>query len=62
MSLPPLPAWPPPYDAFYRPPVAAEYWRPELECAEPAERDRHILDKLRHQLRWAWERSPFSRR
>ena len=62
MSLPPLPAWPPPYDAFYRPPVAAEYWRPELECAEPAERDRHILDKLRHQLRWAWERSPVYRR
>ena len=62
MALSPLAGWPPRYDASYRPSVDAEYWRPELERAEPAERDRHILDKLRHQLRWAWERSPFYRR
>ena len=62
MALLPLAGWPPRYDASYRPSVDAEYWRPELERAEPAERDRHILDKLRHQLRWAWERSPFYRR
>ncbi|HEY5724614.1 MAG TPA: phenylacetate--CoA ligase family protein, partial [Methylomirabilota bacterium] len=62
MGLPPLTGWPPRYDASYRPAVDAECWRPELERAEPAERDRHILDKLRHQLRWAWERSPFYRR
>jgi phenylacetate-CoA ligase len=62
VGLPPLTAWPPRYDASYRPRADAEYWRPELERAEPAERDRHILDKLRHQLRWAWERSPFYRR
>jgi len=62
VALSPLAGWPPRYDASYRPSVDAEYWRPELERAEPAERDRHILDKLRHQLRWAWERSPFYRR
>ena len=62
MALLPLAGWPPRYDASYRPSVDAEYWRPELERAEPAERDQHILNKLRHQLRWAWERSPFYRR
>ena len=51
-GLPPLDLrWPPRYDASYRPPADAEYWLPELERAEPAERDRHILDKLRRQLR-----------
>ena len=62
MGLPPLSGWPPRYDASYQPAADAECWRPELERAVPAERDRYILDKLRHQLRWAWERSPFYRR
>ncbi|HEU5322026.1 MAG TPA: phenylacetate--CoA ligase family protein [Methylomirabilota bacterium] len=57
-----LRAWPPRYDAGYRPPPAAEHWLPELECAPPAERDAVVLDKLRAQARWAWEKSPFYRR
>jgi phenylacetate-CoA ligase len=55
-------AWPPRYDATWRPAPDAEYWAPELECARPAERDAVILAKLTAQVRWAWERSAFYRR
>jgi phenylacetate-CoA ligase len=56
------PAWPPRYDPTWRPDPAAEYWAPALECAPPRARDEVILGKLRAQLAWAWERSPFYRR
>jgi phenylacetate-CoA ligase len=55
-------AWPPRYDPGYRPPDDAEYWRPDVETAAPAARDALILAKLRHQVAWAWEKSPFYRR
>jgi phenylacetate-CoA ligase len=55
-------AWPPRYAREYRPPAGAEYWRPDLECAAPAERDRVILAKLQQQVRYAWAKSPFYRR
>src|SRR5438876_12352185 len=57
-----LAVWPPRYDPTWRPPPDAEHWLPQVECAEPAARDELVLAKLRHQLRWAWERSPFYRR
>ena len=57
-----LTVWPPRYDPAYRPDPAAEYWFPELECMEPHARDALILVKLRRQLAWAWERSPFYRK
>jgi len=57
-----LSSWPPRYDAAYRPDPASPYWLPEIECAEPAERDRVILAKLRAQVRYAWEKSRFYRR
>ena len=57
-----LRGWPPRYDASYRPPPDAEHWLPEIEGAPPSDRDRLILEKLRAQVRWAWERSPFYRR
>ena len=57
-----LPVWPPRYDPAYRPAAGAEYWDKDLECADPADRDRVILDKLRGQVRYAWEKSPFYRR
>jgi phenylacetate-CoA ligase len=57
-----LAVWPPRYDPAYRPSPDAEHWLPEVECAEPAARDALILAKLRHQVRYAWERSPFYRR
>src|SRR5256884_8412054 len=54
--------WPPRYDPAYRPDPAAEYWFRELECLHPKARDAVILDKLRRQVAWAWDRSPFYRR
>ncbi|HEV8438706.1 MAG TPA: AMP-binding protein [Methylomirabilota bacterium] len=57
-----LAAWPPVYDPSHRPHPAEEHWLPELECADPAARDEIILAKLRHQVRYAWEKSAFYRR
>ena len=54
--------WPPRYDPAYRPAADAEHWAPALECMDPAARERVILARLRAQVRWAWERSPFYRR
>jgi phenylacetate-CoA ligase len=55
-------AWPPFHDPAYRPPTDSEYWRPDEERAGAAERDALILAKLRGQVTWAWEKSPFYRR
>jgi phenylacetate-CoA ligase len=57
-----LTVWPPRYDSTYRPAREADQWAPELESARADDRDALILTKLRHQIRWAWERSPFYRR
>ncbi|HEX5815385.1 MAG TPA: AMP-binding protein [Methylomirabilota bacterium] len=54
--------WPPRYDPTWRPDAAAEHWVPALECAPPARRDAVILEKLRRQVAYAWERSAFYRR
>jgi len=55
------PSWPPRYDASYRPRADAEYWAPELECASPEVRDAVILAKLKQQVAYAWDKSPFYR-
>ena len=57
-----LAVWPPRYDATWVPAPDAEYWLSDVECADPSERDELILAKLRAQVRYAWERSPFYRR
>ncbi len=57
-----LTVWPPTYDAAYRPRADEAHWLPEIECADPAERDRLILWKLRRQVSYAWECSAFYRR
>jgi phenylacetate-CoA ligase len=54
--------WPPRYEPAWRPPSSAEYWAPEIECAPPARRDALVLEKLRQQIAYAWERSAFYRR
>ena len=54
--------WPPRYDPTWRPRANAPHWAPDLECAPPARRDAVILDKLRAQVTYAWERSAFYRR
>src|SRR2546425_687086 len=57
-----LTAWPPRYDPAYLPSDEEEYWLPEMECAGEADRNEIIFGKLRNQIRYAWERSPFYRR
>ena len=57
-----LTVWPPRYDHAYRPEGGAEHWLPEVECADPVARDDLIVRKLRHQIRYAWEHSPFYHR
>lgn len=51
--------WPPRYPAGYLPDDDAEYWSPELETMAPAERNSIILDKLRNQVRYAYNQSGF---
>ena len=53
--------WPPSYDPHYTPPTDSEYWDERVETMDPADRDRLILDKLRQQVRYAFERSSFYR-
>lgn len=57
-----LSVWPPQYDPGFRPDPQSEYWFPDLECASDDARNHIILAKLKAQLRYAWERSPFYRR
>ncbi|HZX96300.1 MAG TPA: AMP-binding protein [Myxococcales bacterium] len=54
--------WPPRYDPRYRPAPEEPYWRAELECMAPRERDAQILRKLQAQVSYAWEKAPFYRR
>jgi len=57
-----LEVWPPRYDPAYLPSADDRYWFPEIECADPRDRDALILFKLRAQVHYAWEHSPFYRR
>ena len=57
-----LSVWPPSYDATYLPADEEAYWLPEIECARADVRDALIVHKLRNQVRYAWDRSPFYRR
>jgi phenylacetate-CoA ligase len=57
-----LSVWPPRYDTSYLPDSTAEAWLPELEFADPADRETVVLAKLRSQLQYAWRHSPFYRR
>jgi phenylacetate-CoA ligase len=56
-----LTVWPPRYDPRYLPSTGEPYWCPELECAATGERDQVIFRKLKSQITYAWERSPFYR-
>lgn len=51
--------WPPLYDDQYIPQEDQIYWFPELETMDAKERERIILQKIRAQMAWAYERSPF---
>ena len=51
--------WPPQYDRGYTPPVDREHWDPQRETMDPEQRDALILERLRAQVRYAYQRSPF---
>ena len=51
--------WPPRYSENFTPNLGQEYWSPELETMPPAERDKHILAKLKSQVHYAFENSGF---
>ncbi len=57
-----LTQWPPRYDRSYRPAEDDPDWLPEIERADPQDRDAIIFAKLSAQIRHAWEKSPFYRR
>ena len=54
--------WPPIYDDSYLPGEDQEYWFPELETESEQARNERVLEKLRSQMAWAYERSPFYKR
>ncbi|MDA0798564.1 MAG: phenylacetate--CoA ligase family protein [Chloroflexi bacterium] len=54
--------WPPQYDDTYLPPNEQEYWFPDLETETPSARIERVLEKVRGQMAWAYERSPFYKR
>lgn len=54
--------WPPEYDENYMPHPDEPYWFRELETMNPKEREGLIIEKLRAQMQWAYERSPFYRK
>ncbi len=54
--------WPPQYDDTYLPPNDQEYWFPELETETPSARIKRVLEKVRGQMAWAYERSSFYKR
>ena len=51
--------WPTKYDPGYIPPPDSEYWNPRMETMEPGERDEIVLQKIEHQVRYAFNSSPF---
>ena len=53
--------WPPQYDASYQPAPDSEYWDSLRETQDPADREKLILQKIRHQVSYAWKRSEFYR-
>jgi phenylacetate-CoA ligase len=56
-----LKVWPPRYDSSYLPSDGEAFWCPELECATTEERNEIIFRKLKSQITYAWESSPFYR-
>ena len=53
--------WPPKYDRSYVPDPGSEYWDPQAETMPPQEREALVLEKLGHQVRYAYEHSAFYR-
>ena len=61
MSAPAVAAWPPVYDASYRPADDESYWDRRRETMSADERNALILEKIIALLAYVWERAPFYR-
>lgn len=55
-------AWPPRYDAGYRPGPEQPFWFPSRETMPAHERDRLVLHRIQLLMTYAYERAPFYRR
>ena len=55
-------AFPPRYDASYRPASSSRYWFPVRETMPAAERERAILERLQEVCRYAYAHSAFYRK
>ncbi|TAM60644.1 phenylacetate--CoA ligase family protein, partial [bacterium] len=53
--------WPPLFDGSYVPAPEEPYWDRGVETMAPEQRNELILVKLKAQVAWCWERSPFYR-
>ena len=53
--------WPPSYDGNYRPAPDEPYWSPFEETMAQEDRQAVVLAKLKAQVAYCWERSPFYR-
>ncbi len=51
--------WPPVYPQNYVPAPDSEYWSTELETMPPERRDAVVLEKIKHQVRYAYDHSGF---
>jgi len=51
--------WPPHYPSDYLPSGDAEYWDRDMETMPPEQRDPIILEKLRRQIAYAYQKSGF---
>ena len=52
--------WPPKYDSLYIPSPDSQYWNKELETMDSEERECNVIvPKLKAQLKYAYENSPF---
>ena len=51
--------WPPRYPSDYVPNDESEYWAQDLETMPPDQRDTIILEKMRLQVRYAYNHSGF---
>jgi len=54
-------SFPPRYDEGYFPDDGARYWFPQRETMPPAEREHHILKRLKQVVRYAYDNAPFYR-
>jgi len=54
--------WPPTYDRSYLPKNDEPYWNREVETMDAEQLRQHVLEKLKRQIRYVYDHSPFYRK